>query len=380
MLQKGTTLAGYRIDGVLGQGGMGTVYEANQLSLDRVVALKLLAAHLSDDIQFRERFRREGQIQARLEHPHIVTVYEAGETEHGLFIAMRLVRGRTLKDLINARELDVDRTLKILAPVAEALDEAHGIGLIHRDIKPQNVLVGRRDHSFLADFGLTKGTTETSLTKTGHFVGTWDYIPPEQINGLRATAASDIYSLAAVLYECLTGQVPYPKAGRGGGPVRARFRSAAAPDRAQARAARAARRDRRPRHGQGPGRAPLVRGRADRGGARRVRRRPAGGGAGAARRDPGTSRPAGPGRADRPGADRAPGAHAAPSRSRPGHRAARAAGTARPATAAGAAQSGRAPCAGGGWAARRDRRRLPDRTRLLRRRSDGRRRAGGLGR
>jgi protein kinase-like protein len=211
MLQKGTTLAGYRIDGVLGQGGMGTVYEANQLSLDRVVALKLLAAHLSDDIQFRERFRREGQIQARLEHPHIVTVYEAGETEHGLFIAMRLVRGRTLKDLVNARELDVDRTLKILAPVAEALDEAHAIGLIHRDIKPQNVLVGRRDHSFLADFGLTKGTTETSLTRTGHFVGTWDYIPPEQINGLRATSASDIYSLTAVLYECLTGQVPYPK-------------------------------------------------------------------------------------------------------------------------------------------------------------------------
>jgi protein kinase-like protein len=211
MLEKGTTLAGYRIDGVLGQGGMGTVYEATQLSLDRVVALKLLAAHLSDDIQFRERFRREGQIQARLEHPHIVTVYEAGETEHGLFIAMRLVRGRTLKDLINAHELDVDRTLKILAPVAEALDEAHGIGLIHRDIKPQNVLVGRRDHSFLADFGLTKGTTETSLTKTGHFVGTWDYIPPEQINGLRATAASDIYSLTAVLFECLTGQVPYPK-------------------------------------------------------------------------------------------------------------------------------------------------------------------------
>ena len=211
MLQKGTTLAGYRIDGVLGQGGMGTVYEANQLSLDRVVALKLLAAHLSDDIQFRERFRREGQIQARLEHPHIVTVYEAGETEHGLFIAMRLVRGRTLKDLVNAHELDVDRTLKILAPVAEALDEAHGIGLIHRDIKPQNVLVGRRDHSFLADFGLTKGTTETSLTRTGHFVGTWDYIPPEQINGLRATSASDIYSLTAVLYECLTGEVPYPR-------------------------------------------------------------------------------------------------------------------------------------------------------------------------
>ena len=196
MLPIGTTLAGYRIDGVLGQGGMGTVYEATQLSLERVVALKLLAAHLSNDMAFRARFRREGQVQARLEHPHVVTVYEAGETEQGLFIAMRLVRGRTLKDLINDHELDVARTLKILAPVAEALDEAHGLGLIHRDIKPQNVLVGRRDHSFLADFGLTKGPTEASLTKTGHFVGTFDYISPEQISGQPASAASDVYSLA----------------------------------------------------------------------------------------------------------------------------------------------------------------------------------------
>jgi hypothetical protein len=211
MLPIGTTLAGYRIDGVLGQGGMGTVYEATQLSLDRVVALKLLAAHLSNDMAFRARFRREGQVQARLEHPHVVSVYEAGETEQGLFIAMRLVRGRTLKDLINDRELDRARTLKILAPVAEALDEAHGLGLIHRDIKPQNVLVGRRDHSFLADFGLTKGPTEASLTKTGHFVGTFDYISPEQINGQPASAASDVYSLASVLYECLTGTVPFPR-------------------------------------------------------------------------------------------------------------------------------------------------------------------------
>ena len=185
MLPNGTTIAGYRIDGILGRGGMGMVYEATQLSLDRVVALKLLAAHLSDDIGFRERFRREGQVQARLEHSHIVTVYEAGESEHGLFIAMRLVRGRTLKEMVTGGELDPERTLKILAPVAEALDEAHGIGLIHRDIKPQNVLVGGRDHAFLADFGLTKGPTEETLTKTGHFVGTFDYIAPEQINGER---------------------------------------------------------------------------------------------------------------------------------------------------------------------------------------------------
>ena len=211
MLERGTTIAGYRIDGFLGQGGMGTVYEATQLSLDRVVALKLLAAHLSGDVGFRARFIREGQVQARLEHPHIVTVYEAGEAEQGLFIAMRLVRGVTLKQLITARELDDQRTLKILEPVADALDEAHAIGLIHRDIKPGNVLVGQRDHSFLADFGLTKATAETSVTKTGQLVGTWDYISPEQINGQPATAASDVYSLAGVFYECLTGVVPYPR-------------------------------------------------------------------------------------------------------------------------------------------------------------------------
>jgi hypothetical protein len=190
---------------------MGTVYEATQLSLDRVVALKLLAAHLSDDLAFRERFRREGHIQARLEHPHIVTVYEAGETELGLFIAMRIVRGRTLKDMILARELDTGRSLRILGPLAEALDDAHDLGLVHRDIKPQNILVGGRDHAYLADFGLTKGTSEKSLTHSGHFVGTIDYVSPEQISGERATAASDVYSLAAVVYECLTGVVPFPK-------------------------------------------------------------------------------------------------------------------------------------------------------------------------
>jgi serine/threonine protein kinase len=211
MLEKGTQLAGYRIDGVLGQGGMGTVYEATQLSLDRVVALKVLPDHLSGDIVFRERFQREGQIQARLEHPHIVTVYEAGESEQGLFIAMRLIRGRNLKDMIVARELDAGRSLRILGPMAEALDDAHEIGLIHRDIKPQNILVGGRDHAYLADFGLTKGPSERSLTKSGMFVGTIDYIAPEQIEGKRATSATDVYALAAVLYECLTGVVPFPR-------------------------------------------------------------------------------------------------------------------------------------------------------------------------
>jgi hypothetical protein len=190
---------------------MGVVYEATQLSLDRTVALKLLASNLGEDPAFRERFRREGLLQAGIEHPNIVTVYEAGETEHGLFMAMRLVRGPNLKDMIVSRELDAGRTLRILRPIADALDTAHESGLIHRDIKPQNILVGGRDHAYLADFGLTKVSGEKGLTKTGQFVGTLDYISPEQIRGLDATGASDIYALAAVLYECLTGIVPFPK-------------------------------------------------------------------------------------------------------------------------------------------------------------------------
>jgi serine/threonine-protein kinase len=210
-LEKGTTLAGYEITGILGQGGMGVVYEATQISLNRTVALKVLAPHLSEDIHFRERFRREGQIQAGIDHQNIVTVYEAGETEHGFFIAMRLIRGPNLKDMIVSRELDPGRTLRILSAIAQALDSAHEAGLIHRDIKPQNILVGGRDHPFLADFGLTKASGEKSLTRTGQFVGTFDYISPEQIKGDRATKQSDVYALAAVLYECLTGVVPFPK-------------------------------------------------------------------------------------------------------------------------------------------------------------------------
>jgi predicted Ser/Thr protein kinase len=211
LLSQGTIVSGYRVDGVLGEGGMGVVYRATQLSLNRTVALKILATELSEDAAFRERFRREGLLQAAIDHEHIVTVYEAGDTEHGLFLAMRLIRGPTLKDMILAGELDPERTLRILAQVAGALDTAHDVGLTHRDIKPQNILIGDGDRPYLADFGLTKGLDETGLTKTGQFLGTLDYIAPEQINAQPATRFSDIYALAAVLYECLTGFVPYQR-------------------------------------------------------------------------------------------------------------------------------------------------------------------------
>ena len=213
MLQDGVVLEGYRIDRLIGEGGMGVVYEATQLSLERKVALKLLTAELSADAGFRERFRHEARIQGAMDHPNIVTVHEAGESEYGLFIAMELIRGATLKDLIVGRELDAGRTLRILTQVADALDSAHEAGLIHRDIKPHNILVraGRRDHAFLADFGVTKVRGGTNLTKTGHFVGTVDYMAPEQIRGEPATRETDIYALGTVLYECLSGVVPFPK-------------------------------------------------------------------------------------------------------------------------------------------------------------------------
>jgi len=191
---------------------MGTVYRATQLSLDRVVALKVLTAQLSSDPAFRERFRREGLVQAALEHPHIVTVFEAGQADQGLFLAMQMVEGPTLKDLIRGGELRDRRAVRLLTQVAEALDAAHSKGLIHRDVKPQNVLVGKGEHAYLADFGLTRASDDARMTATGLFVGTIDYISPEQARGESATASSDVYALTAVLYECLTGHVPFVRA------------------------------------------------------------------------------------------------------------------------------------------------------------------------
>jgi len=211
-LQNGTTISGYRIDGTLGEGGMGTVYRATQLSLDRVVAFKVVAAALSDDISFRDRFRREGQLQAALDHPHIVPVYEAGEADSLLFLAMRLIEGTTLKELITSGQLGDRRTMRLLTQMGDALDAAHEKGLVHRDVKPQNILVGSGDHAYLTDFGLTKGRGGTVVTQAGHFVGTIDYIAPEQARGEIATGKSDVYSLTCVLCECLTGQPPFVRA------------------------------------------------------------------------------------------------------------------------------------------------------------------------
>jgi hypothetical protein len=211
MLESGSRLGNYKIEALLGQGGMGVVYEAVQLSLSRRVALKVIAPELSRDERFQERFRREGRSQAALDHPNIVSVHDFGEADGQLYISMQLVRGPSLNELIHRGGLDFGRVLRILRPIADALDTAHEDGIVHRDFKPQNILVGSRDHAYLADFGLTQAYGEPGLTRTGQFVGTLDYIAPEQIHGKPATRRSDVYSFGAVLFECLTGTPPYPR-------------------------------------------------------------------------------------------------------------------------------------------------------------------------
>ena len=212
----GTELAGYRIESLLGWGGMSVVYLAEDLRLKRRVALKLLAADLAGDESFRDRFLRESELAASIDHPNIVPIYEAGATEDVLFIAMRYVGGRDLKRRLRGGRLDAGEAIGILAQTASALDAAHARGLVHRDVKPSNVLLdpGARpdgsDHVYLADFGITKRISEeTAVDGDGHLLGTLDYVAPEQITGEEIDGRADIYSLGCVLYECLVGRPPF---------------------------------------------------------------------------------------------------------------------------------------------------------------------------
>jgi hypothetical protein len=211
LIRQGTVVGSYRVEGVLGRGGMGVVYSASHLSLDRRVALKVLADDLSSSTEFVERFRREGRLQASLEHPHAVTVYEAGESDHGLYLAMQLIPGPTLALLYEERALDAARGLALLRQVGEALDFAHDAGLVHRDVKPQNVLVGDANDAYLGDFGLVRENTTRGFTSTGRLLGTIAYLAPEVIQGADAVPASDRYAFAAMTFECLTGTVLYPR-------------------------------------------------------------------------------------------------------------------------------------------------------------------------
>ena len=215
----GEELGGYRVEELIGRGGMSVVYLAEQLALGRKVALKLLSPDLSEDEEFRQRFIRESRLAGGLEHPNIIPVHEAGDVEGLLFIAMRYVQGRDLKALIEREgAMSVERTFELLSQAAHALDAAHARGLVHRDVKPGNLLVAsgegpeEPEHIYLSDFGLTKKSDSKSrMTATGGFVGTLDYVAPEQIQGKDVSGQTDLYSLACVAYECLTGAVPFDR-------------------------------------------------------------------------------------------------------------------------------------------------------------------------
>ena len=215
----GSLVAGYRLEQQIGQGGMAVVYRAHDSRLDRNVALKVLAPALAEDDSFRQRFIRESRAAAAVDDAHIIPVYEAGE-EHGvLFIAMRFVRGGDVRTLLDAEgRLSPERATEILSQTASALDAAHARGLVHRDVKPANMLLeasadrDRPDHVYLSDFGLAKGSLGiTGLTSTGQFLGTLDYIAPEQVEGRRVDGRADQYALGCVAFELLTGQPPFQR-------------------------------------------------------------------------------------------------------------------------------------------------------------------------
>jgi YVTN family beta-propeller protein len=212
-LHPGDVFAGHRITGVAGRGGMGVVYRAVQLDLDRPVALKLIAPQLAEDPAFRERFVRESRLAAAIDHPNVIPIYYTGEYEGALYIAMRYVEGSDLRTLVRAAgRLDAERAAHIVAQVASALDAAHERGIVHRDVKPANVLLGASEHIYLTDFGLTKRITSASgQTRGGGWVGTLGFVAPEQIRGERVDARADVYALGCVLFHTLAGGPPYQR-------------------------------------------------------------------------------------------------------------------------------------------------------------------------
>ncbi|HEV8563627.1 MAG TPA: protein kinase [Actinomycetota bacterium] len=214
----GSQVAGYTIESVLGHGGMGIVYLARQRSPDRRLALKLINPAFADDDSFRQRFLREATAAAAIDHPHILPVYDAGEADGVLFIAMRLVVGEDLRTILRARDsLALERVVTIIGQVGEALDAAHARGLVHRDVKPGNIPVASKaqsddaDFCYLTDFGVSAWMTSSAgtMTSTGQMVGSVNYAAPEQIETRAVHASADIYSLGCVLYECLTGRAPF---------------------------------------------------------------------------------------------------------------------------------------------------------------------------
>lgn len=206
----GTTFGHYEIRRLIGKGGMGEVYEAYDTNKGRTVALKILTDRYADDETFRARFLRESRAAAILQEPHVIPIHDWGEINGVLYIDMRLVKGQTLHELLKAGALEPPRATDIIRQVAAALDAAHAQGLIHRDVKPQNIIVTPDDFAYLVDFGIAEMRGDTHLTMAGYTVGSFDYMAPERFGDEEATSAVDVYSLACVLFEALTGAKPFP--------------------------------------------------------------------------------------------------------------------------------------------------------------------------
>ena len=209
---EATPFGHYQLQELIGRGGMGEVYRAYDTKTDRVVALKVLPHRLAEDVVFQQRFRREAQAVAALNEPHVVPIHGFGEIDGRLYLDMRLIEGRTLDAILAdaGKPLLPPMAVDIVEQVAAALDAAHAAGLIHRDVKPSNILITARDFAYLIDFGLARTASEAGLTTAGSTLGTLAYMAPERFSGGQADLRSDVYALTCVLYECLTGTRPYP--------------------------------------------------------------------------------------------------------------------------------------------------------------------------
>lgn len=209
---EGTPFGRYRLLDLLGRGGMGEVWRARDTATNnRTVAIKLLPAHLANDQEFVWRFRREADAAAQLNNPHIIPIHTYGEIGGRLYVDMRLVEGRDLQQTVMVEgPLEPERAVRVIEQIAKALNSAHKVGLVHRDVKPSNILLDEDDFAYLIDFGIARGAQETRLTGTGNVIGSWNYMAPERLQSGHDDGRGDIYALACVLYECLTGQPPYP--------------------------------------------------------------------------------------------------------------------------------------------------------------------------
>ena len=212
-LPLGSVFAGCRVEEVISHGDMGVVYRAEELALQRRVALKLILPEHSGEERFRERFRRESRVAAAIDHPNVIPIFDAGDEDGVLFITMRLVEGTDMRALIAAEgRIEPLRAARIVRQVGAALDAAHARGMLHRDVKPSNVLLARADHVYLSDFGLAKGAASVGgLTRQGSIVARAEYVAPEQILNERVDARADIYALGCLLFETLTGEAPFAR-------------------------------------------------------------------------------------------------------------------------------------------------------------------------